>query len=56
MRIEAIRVVDAVTFAALWLMTRKRPGKICREAAVSLLKANAGWSRSKEIYSTYSIA
>jgi hypothetical protein len=47
MRIEAIRVIDTVTFAVLWLTTRKQPGKICREAAVSVLKANAGWHRSK---------
>jgi hypothetical protein len=56
MRIEAIRVIDTLTIAVLWLTVRKRPGKICREAAVSLLKANADWHRSKEIYSTYSTA
>jgi hypothetical protein len=55
MRIEAIRVIDSVTFAVLWLTTRKQPGKICRQAAVSLLKANTVWHRPKEIYSTYSI-
>jgi hypothetical protein len=44
------------SFAALWLTTRKRPGKICRRAAVSILKANAGWSRSEDIYSISSIA
>jgi len=43
------------SFASLWLTTRKQPGKICREAAVSLFKANAGWSLSKEIYSITSI-
>ncbi|MET4387593.1 hypothetical protein ABIB73_003350 [Bradyrhizobium sp. F1.4.3] len=55
MRIAAIRVIDAVTIAVLWLTARKQPGKICRQAAVSLLKANGDWHRSKEIYSTYSI-
>jgi len=45
MRIEGIRVIDDASFAALWLMRRKQPGKICRQAAVSLLKENADWSR-----------
>jgi hypothetical protein len=56
MRIEAIQLIDPVTFAVLWLTARKRPGKICREAAVSLLRANAFWRRCEEIYSTHSIA
>jgi uncharacterized protein (DUF58 family) len=28
------------TLTRLWLMVRKRPGKICRQAAVSVLPAN----------------
>jgi hypothetical protein len=36
-------------------MMRKQPGKICRQAAVSLLKANAGWRQSGEVYSITSI-
>jgi hypothetical protein len=30
-----IRATSPGTFASLWLMGRKRPGKICRRAAVS---------------------
>jgi hypothetical protein len=41
--------IDRRSFAALWLMMRKQPGKICRHAAVSHLEANAGWRRSEEI-------
>jgi hypothetical protein len=52
MRIDGFRGwIDGRSFAGLWLMTRKRPGKICRQAAVSLLKANALSHRSGEIYS-----
>ena len=34
-------MIDAGTFAVLWLTARKQPGKICRQAAVSLLRDNA---------------
>jgi hypothetical protein len=36
-------------------MMRKQLGKICRHAAVSLLKENVGWSQQEEVYSITSI-
>jgi hypothetical protein len=35
MRIVVIPRVSSGSFAVLWLTARKRPGKICRQAAVS---------------------
>src|SRR5262249_18761155 len=56
----AVRSVDAHglvlltlagSFAFLWLMRRKHPGKSCREAAVSALQVTAPLTRAPQFYS-----
>src|SRR5690242_9720030 len=60
---RAVRSVDAhgliprgagTTFALLWLTRRKRPGKICREAATSIPLVTARLIAMRKFYSTKS--